>query len=128
MFGAELHTIQFSIKQNSRYFVSFLLSDGDDLAQYLDQLLATAVPQRGMRAEEKASGLCRFRAAANQTREIVSLVNKAKDLQLHSEYCYCLLLLMQFACAFNRYKFLFDYFRCANVSAHQALPISSTIS
>lgn len=90
-----------SIRKNSRHFVSFLLLDGDDLAEYLDQLLATAVPQRGKRAENKASGLCRFKAAANQTREMVSLVNKAKDLQLHSEHCYCLLFLLQFACAFH---------------------------
>ncbi|XP_060786602.1 phosphorylase b kinase regulatory subunit alpha, skeletal muscle isoform isoform X2 [Neoarius graeffei] len=62
--------------------------DGDDLAEYLDQLLATAVPQRGKRAENKASGLCRFKAAANQTREMVSLVNKAKDLQLHNVQMY----------------------------------------
>ncbi|KAM9501696.1 phosphorylase b kinase regulatory subunit alpha, skeletal muscle isoform 1-T1 [Clarias gariepinus] len=62
--------------------------DGDDLAQYLDQLLATAVPRRVMKAEDNVSGLCRFRAAANQTREMVSLVNKAKDLQLHNVQMY----------------------------------------
>ncbi|TSL34647.1 Phosphorylase b kinase regulatory subunit alpha, skeletal muscle isoform [Bagarius yarrelli] len=62
--------------------------DGDDLAQYLDQLLATAVPQRRMRKADKSSGLDRFRAAANQTREMVSLVNKAKDLQLHNVQMY----------------------------------------
>lgn len=120
--------IQLSIKQNSRHFVSFLLSDGDDLAQYLDQLLATAVPQRRMRAEDKAGGLCRFRAAANQTREMVSLVNKAKDLQLHSEYYCCLLLPVQLACAFYPCNvFIWLFHRCANVFAHQAFPISSTI-
>lgn len=121
-------SIQLCIRKNSRHFVSFLLSDGDDLAQYLDQLLATAVPQRGKRAEDKASGLCRFKAAANRTREMVSLVNKAKDLQLHSVHCYCLLFPIQFACAFHPCNFIFYYFRCANVSAHQALQISSTIS
>lgn len=91
--------IPLSIKQNSRNFVYFLLSDGDDLAQYLDHLLATAVPQRGTRAQDKASGLGRFRAAANQTREIVCLVNKARDLQLHSELR--LLVLKQFAHSFH---------------------------
>ncbi|XP_053485133.1 phosphorylase b kinase regulatory subunit alpha, skeletal muscle isoform isoform X1 [Ictalurus furcatus] len=62
--------------------------DGDDLVQYLDHLLATAVPRQGMRAEHKASGLGLFRAVANQTREMVSLVNKAKDLQLHNVQMY----------------------------------------
>uniref|UniRef100_A0AAR2KAP1 Phosphorylase b kinase regulatory subunit n=1 Tax=Pygocentrus nattereri TaxID=42514 RepID=A0AAR2KAP1_PYGNA len=57
--------------------------DSDDLAQYLDQLLATAVPQKGMRAEGRATGLGRFKAAASKTKEMVSLVNKAKELHIH---------------------------------------------
>ncbi|KAI4895745.1 hypothetical protein NFI96_024046 [Prochilodus magdalenae] len=59
--------------------------DTDDLAQYLDQLLATAVPRKGMRTE---SGLGRFKAAATKTREMVSLVNKAKELQIHNVHMY----------------------------------------
>uniref|UniRef100_A0AAR2J4W8 Phosphorylase b kinase regulatory subunit n=1 Tax=Pygocentrus nattereri TaxID=42514 RepID=A0AAR2J4W8_PYGNA len=50
---------------------------------YLDQLLATAVPQKGMRAEGRATGLGRFKAAASKTKEMVSLVNKAKELHIH---------------------------------------------
>lgn len=60
-------------------------SDTDDLAQYLDQLLTAAVPQRGLRVEAQAKGLTRFKAAATKTCEMVSLMNKAKELQIHSE-------------------------------------------
>uniref|UniRef100_A0A4W4DNM6 Phosphorylase b kinase regulatory subunit n=1 Tax=Electrophorus electricus TaxID=8005 RepID=A0A4W4DNM6_ELEEL len=63
-------------------------SDNDDLAQYLDQLLATTVPQQGVRAVGGASGLCRFKAAATKTREMVSLVNKAKQLHIHNVHMY----------------------------------------
>uniref|UniRef100_A0AAR2LT36 Phosphorylase b kinase regulatory subunit n=1 Tax=Pygocentrus nattereri TaxID=42514 RepID=A0AAR2LT36_PYGNA len=63
-------------------------SDSDDLAQYLDQLLATAVPQKGMRAEGRATGLGRFKAAASKTKEMVSLVNKAKELHIHNVHMY----------------------------------------
>uniref|UniRef100_A0A8C1FI88 Phosphorylase b kinase regulatory subunit n=1 Tax=Cyprinus carpio carpio TaxID=630221 RepID=A0A8C1FI88_CYPCA len=59
--------------------------DTDDLAQYLDQLLTAAVPQRGLRVEAQAKGLIRFKAAATKTCEMVSLMNKAKELQIHSE-------------------------------------------
>ncbi|XP_076828487.1 phosphorylase b kinase regulatory subunit alpha, skeletal muscle isoform isoform X2 [Brachyhypopomus gauderio] len=62
--------------------------DSDDLAQYLDQLLATAVPHRGLRTEGGTSGLIRFKAAATKTREMVSLVNKAKELHIHNVLMY----------------------------------------
>ncbi|KAF7706342.1 phosphorylase b kinase regulatory subunit alpha, skeletal muscle isoform isoform X1 [Silurus meridionalis] len=74
-------------KEGSMHDLS-ISDDGDDLTQYLDQLLATAVPRQGIRAEDKASGLGRFRAAASQTRKMVTLVNKAKDLQLHNVQMY----------------------------------------
>uniref|UniRef100_A0A8B9HT71 Phosphorylase b kinase regulatory subunit n=1 Tax=Astyanax mexicanus TaxID=7994 RepID=A0A8B9HT71_ASTMX len=45
----------------------------DDLAQYLDQLLATSVPRHTMKTEGEATGLGRFKAAASKTREMVSL-------------------------------------------------------
>lgn len=54
----------------------------DDLAVYLDQLLA--VPQHSSISDTKG-GLNRFRAAARKTREMVSLVHKARDLNIHSE-------------------------------------------
>lgn len=62
--------------------------DTDDLAQYLDQLLTAAVPQRGLRVEAQAKGLSRFKAAATKTCEMVSLMNKAKDLQIHNVNMY----------------------------------------
>ncbi|KAF4110820.1 hypothetical protein G5714_007851 [Onychostoma macrolepis] len=62
--------------------------DTDDLAQYLDQLLTAAVPQRGLGVEAQAKGLSRFKAAATKTREMVSLMNKAKDLQIHNVNMY----------------------------------------
>lgn len=66
----------------------------DDLAVYLDQLLA--VPQQISISDTKG-GLNRFRAAARKTREMVSLVHKARDLNIHSEFkmhsnsvfCFC---------------------------------------
>lgn len=54
----------------------------DDLAVYLDQLLA--VPQQSPISATKG-GLSRFRAAAKKTREMVSLVHKARELNIHSE-------------------------------------------
>lgn len=71
----------------SGFFLHVYNSDTDDLTQYLDQLLAKSVPQRSLRVGEGPIGLGRFKAAANQTREMVSLVNKAKELQLQSEHC-----------------------------------------
>ncbi|XP_042584206.1 phosphorylase b kinase regulatory subunit alpha, skeletal muscle isoform-like isoform X1 [Cyprinus carpio] len=62
--------------------------DTDDLAQYLDQLLTAAVPQRGLRVEAQAKGLIRFKAAATKTCEMVSLMNKAKELQIHNVNMY----------------------------------------
>uniref|UniRef100_A0A8C1FZC5 Phosphorylase b kinase regulatory subunit n=1 Tax=Cyprinus carpio TaxID=7962 RepID=A0A8C1FZC5_CYPCA len=62
--------------------------DTDDLAQYLDQLLTAAVPQRGLRVEAQAKGLSRFKAAATKTLEMVSLMNKAKELQIHNVHMY----------------------------------------
>uniref|UniRef100_A0A671KTV3 Phosphorylase b kinase regulatory subunit n=1 Tax=Sinocyclocheilus anshuiensis TaxID=1608454 RepID=A0A671KTV3_9TELE len=62
--------------------------DTDDLSQYLDQLLTAAVPQRGLRVEAQAKGLSRFKAAATKTLEMVSLMNKAKELQIHNVHMY----------------------------------------
>ncbi|XP_062311663.1 phosphorylase b kinase regulatory subunit alpha, skeletal muscle isoform-like [Osmerus eperlanus] len=57
----------------------------DDLAQYLDRLLATSTAKSGLKVRGQQGGLGKFRAAANKTREMVSLVNKAKELNIHSE-------------------------------------------
>uniref|UniRef100_A0A671MWL4 Phosphorylase b kinase regulatory subunit n=1 Tax=Sinocyclocheilus anshuiensis TaxID=1608454 RepID=A0A671MWL4_9TELE len=65
-----------------------LRCENNDLAQYLDQLLTAVVSQRGLRVEAQAKGLSRFKAAATKTREMVSLMNKAKELQIHNVNMY----------------------------------------
>ncbi|XP_031440635.1 phosphorylase b kinase regulatory subunit alpha, skeletal muscle isoform isoform X2 [Clupea harengus] len=60
----------------------------DDLAQYLDQLLATSVPRQGLIMSANRSGLSRFKAAATRTVEMVSLMRKARDLQIHNVQMY----------------------------------------
>nr|XP_046174739.1 phosphorylase b kinase regulatory subunit alpha, skeletal muscle isoform isoform X1 [Oncorhynchus gorbuscha] len=62
--------------------------DADDLAQYLDQLLTTANPSRGSKVRGDSGGLDRFKAAATKTKEMVSLMHKAKELQLHNAHLY----------------------------------------
>lgn len=114
----------------------FLPSDTDDLAQYLDQLLATAVPQKGVTEHGRATGLGLFKAAANKTREMVSLVSKAKELQIHSKYScshpsltnvsftayfFIFFLLFTISVIFLHSRifiFFFYRFRCAHVFAH----------
>lgn len=59
---------------------SFL--DADDLAQYLDYLLAHAAPKK---AKQPVKGLGRFKAVATKTKEMVTLMNKAQDLNVHSK-------------------------------------------
>lgn len=58
------------------------LTEVDDLAVYLDQLLA--VPQQSP-VGTITGGLMRFKTAAIKTREMVSLVRKARALNIHSE-------------------------------------------
>uniref|UniRef100_H2M1Z3 Phosphorylase b kinase regulatory subunit n=1 Tax=Oryzias latipes TaxID=8090 RepID=H2M1Z3_ORYLA len=58
-------------------------SDGyaDDLAQYLDHLLAHSASKK---QKSSAEGVGRFKAVATRTREMVSLMNKAQDLNIHN--------------------------------------------
>lgn len=58
--------------------------EADDLAQYLDHLLAQAAPQKPKR--QAAGSLGRFKAVAAKTKDLVSLKNKAQELDVHSEY------------------------------------------
>lgn len=60
--------------------------EADDLAQYLDHLLAQAAPQKPKR--QIAGGLGRFKAVAAKTKDLVSLKNKAQELDVHSQYIY----------------------------------------
>uniref|UniRef100_A0A4W6FNH3 Phosphorylase b kinase regulatory subunit n=1 Tax=Lates calcarifer TaxID=8187 RepID=A0A4W6FNH3_LATCA len=57
----------------------------DDLAQYLDHLLAHAAPKK---PKKQVGGLSRFKAAATKTKEMVSLMNKAQDLNVHNVNMY----------------------------------------
>ncbi|XP_014837133.1 PREDICTED: phosphorylase b kinase regulatory subunit alpha, skeletal muscle isoform-like isoform X4 [Poecilia mexicana] len=61
------------------------LDEADDLAQYLDHLLAHSSPKKSKR---QAGGLGRFKAAATKTKEMVSLMNKAQDLNIHNVNMY----------------------------------------
>lgn len=62
--------------------------DDDDLAQYLDRLLATSTPGSGLKVKGQKGGLGKFRAAANKTREMVTLMTKAKELNIHNVHMY----------------------------------------
>ncbi|XP_038149074.1 phosphorylase b kinase regulatory subunit alpha, skeletal muscle isoform isoform X4 [Cyprinodon tularosa] len=61
------------------------LDEADDLAQYLDHLLAHSVPKKSKR---QAGGLGRFKAVATKTKEMVSLMNKAQDLNIQNVNMY----------------------------------------
>uniref|UniRef100_A0A8C8D9Y8 Phosphorylase b kinase regulatory subunit n=1 Tax=Oncorhynchus tshawytscha TaxID=74940 RepID=A0A8C8D9Y8_ONCTS len=58
----------------------------DDLAQYLDQLLS--IPKHSEKISSHKGGLNRFRALARKTCEMVSLVHKARELDIHNVHMY----------------------------------------
>ncbi|KAJ8405833.1 hypothetical protein AAFF_G00312700 [Aldrovandia affinis] len=66
--------------------LTFMDCEVDDLAQYLDQLLS--VPRESAKISATKGGLNRFRAAANKTREMVSLVHRARELNIHNVHMY----------------------------------------
>ncbi|KAM4612305.1 phosphorylase b kinase regulatory subunit alpha, skeletal muscle isoform 2-T2 [Polymixia lowei] len=57
----------------------------DDLAQYLDRLLAHSAPQK---VKSQVGGLGKFQAAASRTRKMVSLKTKAQELNVHNVNMY----------------------------------------
>ncbi|XP_031707083.1 phosphorylase b kinase regulatory subunit alpha, skeletal muscle isoform isoform X3 [Anarrhichthys ocellatus] len=59
--------------------------EADDLAQYLDHLLAHAAPKK---PKQQAGGLGRFKALATKTKEMVSLMNKAQHLDVQNVNMY----------------------------------------
>ncbi|XP_051784917.1 phosphorylase b kinase regulatory subunit alpha, skeletal muscle isoform isoform X2 [Erpetoichthys calabaricus] len=69
-----------------------LASDGDeydDLNEYLNHLLESGAPvTHPPPGVQKVAGLSRFRAAAHQTRDMVSLMNKAKGLNIQNIHMY----------------------------------------
>ncbi|CAN9509436.1 unnamed protein product [Ophioblennius macclurei] len=60
--------------------------EADDLATYLDHLLAHSAPKKKPKAA--VGGLGRFKAVAAKTRDMVSLKNKAQDLNVHNVNMY----------------------------------------
>ncbi|XP_036968388.1 phosphorylase b kinase regulatory subunit alpha, skeletal muscle isoform isoform X3 [Acanthopagrus latus] len=60
--------------------------EADDLAQYLDHLLAHSAPKKAKRPAK--GGLGRFKALATKTKEMVSLKNKAQDLGVQNVNMY----------------------------------------
>ncbi|XP_035637071.1 phosphorylase b kinase regulatory subunit alpha, skeletal muscle isoform-like [Oncorhynchus keta] len=66
--------------------LSFMDDEVDDLAQYLDQLLS--IPKHSEKISSHKGGLNRFRALARKTREMVSLVHKARELDIHNVHMY----------------------------------------
>ncbi|XP_029310752.1 phosphorylase b kinase regulatory subunit alpha, skeletal muscle isoform isoform X2 [Cottoperca gobio] len=59
--------------------------EADDLAQYLDHLLAHSTPKKPTRA---VGALGKFKALATKTKEMVSLMNKAQELNVHNVNMY----------------------------------------
>ncbi|KAM6969983.1 LOW QUALITY PROTEIN: phosphorylase b kinase regulatory subunit alpha, skeletal muscle isoform-like [Aplochiton taeniatus] len=66
--------------------LTFMDCEVDDLAQYLQQLLS--VPKESEKICATKGGLNRFRAAAKKTREMVALVHKARELDIHNVQMY----------------------------------------
>lgn len=102
---------------------SFLSSsaEADDLAQYLDHLLAHAAPKKPKR---QIGGLGRFKAVATKTKEMVTLMSKAQNLDVQSE------LILPLTKISQTYRHLltpdcFFLSRCEHVPAEQAVPLSS---
>ncbi|XP_073330653.1 phosphorylase b kinase regulatory subunit alpha, skeletal muscle isoform isoform X2 [Pagrus major] len=60
--------------------------EADDLAQYLDHLLALSAPKKPKKPVK--GGLGRFKALATKTKEMVALKNKAKGLDVHNVNMY----------------------------------------
>ncbi|KAM6909175.1 phosphorylase b kinase regulatory subunit alpha, skeletal muscle isoform [Xenentodon cancila] len=59
--------------------------EADDLAQYLDRLLAHSAPKK---PKQKVGAIGRFKAVATKTKEMVSLMNKAQDLKIENVNMY----------------------------------------
>lgn len=75
-------TSQNLAQTSTRPPVSLSSPEADDLAQYLDHLLAHAAKK----PKRPTGGLGRFKAVAAKTKEMVALKNKAQELNIQSEY------------------------------------------
>ncbi|CAK6981727.1 PREDICTED: phosphorylase b kinase regulatory subunit alpha%2C skeletal muscle isoform isoform X4 [Scomber scombrus] len=85
--GARIQTGKLSefLTTSCAAHLSFL-DEIDDLAQYLDHLLAHSAPKK--KPKEKLGPLGRFRAAAIRTKEMVMLRNRALELNIDSVNMY----------------------------------------
>ncbi|XP_039609897.1 phosphorylase b kinase regulatory subunit alpha, skeletal muscle isoform isoform X1 [Polypterus senegalus] len=83
--GDDLHTAE---SLHAFHFID----DGDEydeLNEYLNHLLESGAPvMHPPPGVQKVAGLSRFRAAAHQTRDMVSLMNKAKGLNIQNVHMY----------------------------------------
>uniref|UniRef100_A0A8C2MS29 Phosphorylase b kinase regulatory subunit n=1 Tax=Cricetulus griseus TaxID=10029 RepID=A0A8C2MS29_CRIGR len=61
---------------------------GDEVARYLDHLLAHTVPHPKLAPTSQKGGLDRFRAAVQTTCDLMSLVTKAKELHVQNVHMY----------------------------------------
>ncbi|XP_006527958.1 phosphorylase b kinase regulatory subunit alpha, skeletal muscle isoform isoform X3 [Mus musculus] len=61
---------------------------GDEVARYLDRLLAHTVPHPKLAPTSRKGGLDRFRAAVQTTCDLMSLVAKAKELHIQNVHMY----------------------------------------
>ncbi|XP_066570954.1 phosphorylase b kinase regulatory subunit alpha, skeletal muscle isoform isoform X2 [Amia ocellicauda] len=62
--------------------------EGDDLTAYLDQLLESGAPRPSPVTDKPRGGLGLFRSAAHQTLDMVSLMKKAKGLNVQNVQMY----------------------------------------
>ncbi|XP_076774630.1 phosphorylase b kinase regulatory subunit alpha, skeletal muscle isoform isoform X4 [Arvicanthis niloticus] len=61
---------------------------GDEVARYLDRLLAHTVPHPKLAPTSRKGGIDRFRAAVQTTCDLMSLVAKAKELHIQNVHMY----------------------------------------
>ncbi|XP_058297308.1 phosphorylase b kinase regulatory subunit alpha, skeletal muscle isoform [Hylobates moloch] len=61
---------------------------GDEVARYLDRLLAHTAPYPKLAPTSQKGGLDRFRAAVQTTCDLMSLVTKAKELHVQNVHMY----------------------------------------
>uniref|UniRef100_F6YKM1 Phosphorylase b kinase regulatory subunit n=1 Tax=Equus caballus TaxID=9796 RepID=F6YKM1_HORSE len=61
---------------------------GDEVARYLDHLLAHTPPHPKLAPTSQKGGLNRFQAAVQTTRDLMSLVTKAKELHVQNVHMY----------------------------------------
>uniref|UniRef100_A0A4X1SR69 Phosphorylase b kinase regulatory subunit n=1 Tax=Sus scrofa TaxID=9823 RepID=A0A4X1SR69_PIG len=61
---------------------------GDEVARYLDHLLAHTAPHAKLGPTSQKGGLNRFRAAVQTTCDLMSLVTKAKELHVQNVHMY----------------------------------------